>query len=171
MRAGLAGNAGAYRQALSMLAPRLRSAARAGLARCGRGPDAAEDIVQETLLAIHLKRGTWDPSQPVMPWARAIARYKTIDFLRRKGERVHDDIDDVAEVLAAPETDSSAEAQTARAMMVRLPARDRDIVESMAVEGASARETGARLGMSEGAVRVALHRALKSLAVLCRSGA
>jgi RNA polymerase sigma-70 factor, ECF subfamily len=169
MRAGLNGDAAAYRRALHQLTPILRAAVRSGLARYGRGPEAVEDIVQETLLAIHLKRATWDQSQPVEPWARAIAKYKAIDFLRRRVERQHLDIADFADTLAQPDTQSSDAAFASRIAIARLPARDRDIVESMAIQGASAREMGDRLGLSEGAVRVALHRALKSLAVLCRS--
>lgn len=171
MQAALAGDAAAYRRALTLLTPLLRSSVRAGLARCGRGPDAVEDIVQETLLAVHLKRATWDPAQPVAPWARAIAKYKMIDFLRRKGERVHLDIADFAETLPELEAASSDAVMASRRAMERLPVRDRDIVESIAIGGASARETGERLGLSEGAVRVALHRALKSMAVMCRSTA
>lgn len=171
MRAALTGDAAAYRRALNLLTPVLRASVRAGLARCGRGPDAVEDIVQETLLAVHLKRATWDPTQPVAPWARAIAKYKMIDFLRRRGERAHVDIADLAETLPEPEDPSTDAAFASRRAMQRLPARDREIVESIAIQGASARETGDRLGLSEGAVRVALHRALKSLAVLCRSTA
>lgn len=170
MRSGLAGDAAAYRRALTLLSPLLRSSVRAALSRCGRGLDAAEDIVQESLLAIHLKRATWDPGQPVEPWARAIARYKMIDHLRRRGERVHVDIADFAETIAGPEDANAESLGMARAMMALLPPRDRDIVESMAIQGASARETGEKLGMNEGAVRVALHRALKALAALNRSG-
>jgi RNA polymerase sigma-70 factor (ECF subfamily) len=155
---------------LALLTPSLRSGVKAALARCGRSGAAAEDIVQETLLAIHLKRATWDPAQPVEPWARAIARYKTIDFLRRRGERVHADIADFAETLPDHGSGGEDQAISIQTMLARLAPRDRDIVESMTVEGASARDTGARLGMNEGAVRVALHRALKSLAALARSG-
>jgi RNA polymerase sigma-70 factor (ECF subfamily) len=169
MRAGLMGDAAAYRRALSLLAPMLRAPVRATLARYGRGPDAVEDVVQETLLAIHLKRATWDPAQPVGPWARAIAKYKTIDFLRRRNERLHADIADFAETLPSQDGAPAEGVFVAQMAMARLPSRDRDIVESIAIQGASARETGERLGLSEGAVRVALHRALKALAVLCRS--
>lgn len=169
MRAALMGDAPSYRRALTLLAALLRAPVRAGLARYGRGPESVEDIVQETLLAIHLKRATWDTSLPVEPWARAIAKYKMIDFLRRKGERRHLDISDFAETLPEPAAESAETALASRLAIARLPSRDRDIVESMAINGASARETGERLGLSEGAVRVALHRALKSLAVMCRS--
>jgi RNA polymerase sigma-70 factor (ECF subfamily) len=170
MRAGLNGDAAAYRRALTLLAPLLRRGVRSALARCGRSGDAAEDIVQETLLAIHLKRGTWDAAQPLEPWAHAIARYKMIDFMRRKGERVHADIADFAETLPDYSSSGGEQAMSIQTMLGQLPARDRDIVESMTVQGATARETGERLGLNEGAVRVALHRALKSLAAMVRTG-
>jgi RNA polymerase sigma-70 factor, ECF subfamily len=169
MRAALMGDAAAYRRALNLLTPLLRATVRAGLARCGRGPDAVEDIVQESLLAVHVKRATWDPAQPVAPWARAIAKYKLIDFLRRKGERAHVDIAEMADTLPEPEAPAADGVFAAQMAMTRLAPRDREIVESIAIQGSSARETGDRLGLSEGAVRVALHRALKSLAILCRS--
>jgi RNA polymerase sigma-70 factor (ECF subfamily) len=58
----------------------------------------------------------------------------------------------------------------ARQMLQALPERQRMIVEAISIEGHSARDVGQRLGMSEGAVRVTLHRALKSLAVAYRRG-
>ncbi len=163
MRAGNAGDAAAYRTLLHVLAGRLRISVRRALARMGRGTEEAEDIVQETLLAIHLKRHTWDDSQPLEPWARGIARYKMIDALRRRGYADHRPIDDFADVLSAPQTDEAG-ALAARDLLAKLPARDRQIVQAMSIEGRSAKEAGAALGMTEGAVRVALHRALKSLA-------
>ncbi len=169
MRAGNAGDAGAYRTLLQMLAGRLRISVRRALARIGRGPEEAEDIVQETLLALHLKRHTWDHSQPVEPWVRGIARYKMIDALRRRGFTEHRSIDDFADVFAAPQTDEAG-TLAARDLLTKLPERDRQIVQAMSIEGRSAKEAGAPLGMTEGAVRVALHRALKVLASAARKG-
>lgn len=169
MRAAIAGDAGAYRSALERLALELRPLVRRGLVRAGRGTGDAEDIVQETLLAIHLKRQTWDSAQSLEPWARAIAHHKLVDHLRRKGFRTHLDIADYADVLPAPAATAADATGTAReiaALMSRLPLAQRTIVEAMSIEGRSAREVGDRLGMSEGAVRVALHRALKKLAAL-----
>jgi RNA polymerase sigma-70 factor (ECF subfamily) len=48
-----------------------------------------------------------------------------------------------------------------------LPARQRDVVRAVGLEGASIREAAERLEMSEGAVRVALHRGLAALAARC----
>ena len=53
-------------------------------------------------------------------------------------------------------------------MLASLAERQRVIVEAISIEGRSARDVGQRLGMSEGAVRVALHRALKALAAAYR---
>lgn len=169
MRAANAGDAGAYRTLLHVLAGRLRTTVRRALAGMGRGPDEAEDIVQETLLAIHLKRHTWDDRQPLEPWARGIARYKTIDALRRRGFADHKPIEDFADFLAAPEADEVGTLAT-RDLLATLSERDQLIVKAVSIEGRSAREAGVPLGMTEGAVRVALHRALKALAAAARKG-
>ena len=81
----------------------LRATAQRGLARAGQPVDQCEDIVQEVLLAVHLKRHTWDPTAPVGPWLFAIARNKIIDALRRRGRRVFVDIDDFIDVLPGEE--------------------------------------------------------------------
>src|SRR5438552_15627976 len=103
MRAAIGGDASAYNRLLTKLAPAIRSAARRGLGRAGAAIEEAEDVVQETLLAIHLKRHTWDPSLPLGPWVRAIARNKIIDSLRRRGHRDHVPIDDVIDTLSGQE--------------------------------------------------------------------
>ena len=128
----------------------------------------SEDIVQETLLAMHLKRDSWDDKQPLEPWLRAIARHKLVDQLRRRGFRDHVDIDDHAGTLAAPQAGETGASADARQMLSSLPKHQRHIVEAISIEGCSARDVGVRLGMSEGAVRVALHRALKVLAAAYR---
>src|SRR5947207_2086760 len=83
MLASLDGDAASHRALLNQLSRRLRAYYKGKLARFGRGAAEAEDLVQETVLAIHLKRHTYDPAEPLTPWVHAIARYKLIDFLRR----------------------------------------------------------------------------------------
>src|SRR3954463_15320188 len=99
MRSSIAGDNAAYRRLLSAVAPVLRATARRGLARAGQPVDQAEDIVQDILLAVHLKRHTWGAHAPIAPWLFAIARNKLIDALRRRGRRVFVNIDDFAETL------------------------------------------------------------------------
>ncbi|WP_421996754.1 sigma-70 family RNA polymerase sigma factor [Reyranella sp.] len=167
MRRARQGDDEAYRRLLLLTAGWLRSVVRRGLTAAGRGIADSEDIVQETLLAIHLKRDTWDEGQPLEPWVRAIARHKLADHLRRRGYRDHVDIDDHADVLATAAPDAAATIDSQR-LLAGLPARQRRIVEEVSLAGRRAAEVAAQLGMSEGAVRVALHRALKALAAAYR---
>src|SRR4051794_22583074 len=88
MRAVMAGDAGAYRQLLASLAPRVRAVARSRCRSLGAPESDVEDLVQEVLLTIHLKRGTWDQSRAIGPWVAAIARNKLIDVLRRSGRHI-----------------------------------------------------------------------------------
>ena len=168
MRAARLGDDAAYRRLLMQVATWLRGITRRSLAAAGRRVDDSEDIVQETLLAMHLKRDTWDETQPLEPWLRAIARHKLVDHLRRRGVTDHVDIEDLSETLAAPANDPVGPAADARRLLAGLPERQRRIVEGVSLDGQSAQEVGARLGMSEGAVRVPLHRALKALAAAYR---
>ena len=174
MRAANRGDAGAYRRLLERLAPYLRAIARRGLLRAGR-PDAdCEDIVQETMLAVHLKRQTWDEALPLLPWLHAIAHYKLVDILRRQGFRQHVSLDICEDLPASAGSSGGRDAEShidARDMLGRLNERQRAIVVGMAIEGRTAREVGESLGMADGAVRVTLHRALKSLAVFVKKGA
>src|SRR6201984_3266265 len=100
MRSAMAGDGTVYHRLLKAITPVLRAASRRGLARAGQPTDQAEDIVQDILLAVHLKRHTWDASAPFAPWLFAIARNKLIDALRRRGRRIFVNIDDFSETLA-----------------------------------------------------------------------
>ena len=170
MRAGLAGDAAAYRQLLEAIVPRLRKFASGGLFRAGIGNADAEDVVQEILLAIHLKRQTWMTDQPFLPWLNAIARHKLIDVMRRRGRRGEVPIEGLIEILpdesAAPET-----SQTELTRLVgRLDGKQQSVVAAISLDGDSIRDTASKLGMTEGAVRVTFHRGLKKLASLYRGG-
>jgi RNA polymerase sigma-70 factor (ECF subfamily) len=160
LRAALAGDEKAYARFLEAASMLVRGVVRK---RAGQGSVDVEDVVQETLLAIHLKRHTWRTDAPVLPWLYAIARYKLIDAYRRKGRRIELDIGDFAEVLPAAEEDRISERDLGRVLDV-LPAGQRSVVESISVDGRSIGETAATLNMNEGAVRVALHRGLKAIA-------
>ena len=133
-------------------------------ARAGFGNSDVEDVVQETLLAIHLKRQTWDEDQAITPWVRAIARHKVIDSLRRRGRHVELPIDDLLDVLSAEPATENLSSRDAERLLSILRGRQRDVVHAISIEGMSTREAADRFRISEGAVRVALHRGLSALA-------
>jgi RNA polymerase sigma-70 factor (ECF subfamily) len=169
MRSAMAGDAGAYHNFLAAVTPYLRSMVGHRCRSWGAPESEAEDIVQEVLLAIHLKRGTWDQSRAISPWIAAIARNKLIDVLRRRGRQVSVPIESVLETLRAEECEDRPMQHEVDTLLARLKDNQREIVRSISIEGTSVRETAARLNMTEGAVRVALHRALQTLAALYRS--
>ena len=168
MRMAVAGDTAAYHRLLRAIAPVLRAMTQRGLARAGQSTDSSEDVVQEILLAVHLKRHTWDPAAPFGPWLFAIARNKLIDSLRRQGKRIFVDIDDLAETLPAEPDKEALNAREVDQHLAQLPERQRAVVRSIAVDSASIKETAQKLTMSEGAVRVALHRGLSGLAARLR---
>jgi RNA polymerase sigma factor (sigma-70 family) len=168
MRAAMAGDETAYRTFLQAVTPSIRAAARRNLARFSLGASEAEDVVQDTLLAIHLKRQTWDHDRPIGPWITAIARNKFIDLMRRRGRNTQVPIDDVIESLAAEESETALDSYDVNRMLDNLNEKQRSVVRSLAIEGASVRQTAERLSMTEGAIRVTLHRAVKALAVIYR---
>ena len=164
MRAANRGDGAAYARLLGAIAPVLRGVIRARGG--GLGPETCEDVLQDVLLAVHLKRQTWREDAPLRPWLYAIARHKVVDAFRARGQRVDLPVHDFAEALAAPAGPDPTLARDAEKLIARLDPRAADIVRAIGIRGDSIAETGARLDMTEGAVRVALHRALKALARL-----
>lgn len=158
--AGMAGDEKSYAAFLRKVAPLIRGFVRRKIVAGGIDP---EDVVQETLLAIHLKRHTWRQDAPVGPWIYAIAGHKTIDAFRRRGRRIEIDIDDFAETIAAPEEETVSGRDLDRVLESLAPGQ-RAVVSSISVEGRSIKETASALDMQETAVRVALHRGLAAIA-------
>ena len=160
LRAALAGDEPAYTEFLRRAACLVSGFARRRIAERGIDP---EDIVQETLLAIHMKRHTWREDAPVTPWLYAIARYKLVDALRRRGRRVEIEIGEIAETFAEPEPEIVSDREIGRALATLAPGQ-RSVVAAVSVDGLSISETAKSLGMTETAVRVALHRGLTAIA-------
>jgi RNA polymerase sigma-70 factor (ECF subfamily) len=161
MDRSLEGNTQAYQQLLVLLTVAVRNAVRSRVRFAGL---EAEDVVQEVLLALHLKRSTWIKGTPVGPWVAAIARNKIIDALRRRGRRVEVPIESVIETLGFEEASGQDQAHDLERALAQLNPRQRDVVRAVSLEGHTAQEVATRLHMSEGAVRVTLHRSLKLLA-------
>ena len=167
MTSGLNGDAGAYRAVLEKLSLQLRAYFKGQLDRMNRGPADAEDLVQETLIAIHTRRHTYDPSQLFTPWVYAIARYKFVDFLRRTKAAIKDvPIEDEKELAAQDDVADVESTLDLEKLMAELPPKMREAIQYVKLEGLSVNEAATRSGMSESNVKVSVHRGLKTLAHL-----
>lgn len=165
MVAALGGDAASYRALLAELAPHLRGY----FARRGGGADA-EDLVQETLIAIHTRRASYDPGLPFTAWLHAIARYKLIDHFRRARLRRTLPLEDAGAVLADEDAESVGARRDVERLLAALPERKRDLVRQVKIEGLSTAEAAARTGLSQSAVKVGIHRALKTLSAMIGRG-
>lgn len=158
------GDGAAFALFLHAVTPTLRAV----IGRRGDGlpPDQHEDILQEVLLAIHLKRQTWRRDAPVRPWLYAVARYKVVDAFRRRGASMTLPIEDFAEELPEENVAAPLSGRDAEVMLGMIDARSARLVRAVALDGKTAEEAGETFGMSAGAARVALHRAMRRLSGL-----
>jgi RNA polymerase sigma-70 factor (ECF subfamily) len=161
MRQAQAGDQIAYASLLVLLTSLTRQYARS---RLGAVP-WIDDVVQETLLAIHGARQTYDSQRRFSPWFYAIASSRLIDVLRRERrvmarETANDGLPDVP-IAAAARDDIDIDA--IHAAMASLPARQRDVIQGLKFRDESVREVAGRLGMTESAVKVTAHRGYRAL--------
>lgn len=159
----LGGDAGAYHDFLKVLTGHLRAYFRR---RLFQRPDDVEDLVQETLLAVHNKRHTYDADQPLTAWIHAIARYKFIDLLRAHSARedLNDPLDDELLLFSETTNDTFEARKDVEKLVMELPERQRRPIVHVKLEGLSVAETAHRTGMSKSAIKVGIHRGLKALA-------
>ncbi len=164
---GLAGDAAAYHGFLRELSAHLRAFLRRRLAGI---PDEVEDLVQETLLAVHNQRHTYDAAQPLTAWVHAIARYKLVDLFRRRERRelLNDPLDDEHELVSSADADAAEARRDLAQLLETLPERQRMPIVYVKVQGLSVVEAARLTGMSASAVKVAVHRGLKALAAKMR---
>jgi len=164
MLAGLKGDSQAHRSLLSNLTGRLRAYYKGKLAGIGRSATEAEDLVQEALIAIHMRRHTYDPAQPLMPWVYAIARYKLIDHLRHtRLSRADVPIEAAGELLAQDDHIAVESTHDLQKLLMRLPHQMRRAIQAVKLDGLSVTEAANRYGLTESAVKVSVHRGLKAL--------
>ena len=168
--AGLAGDAVEYEAFLKELSAHLRAFLRKRLTRL---PDEVEDLVQESLIAIHNQRHTYDAGQPLSAWVQAIAKYKLIDFVRRHAARdqLNEPLDDELDVLSSADTDAAEARRDLKVLLAGLPDNQRLPIIQTKLEGLSVKECARLTGFSESAVKVGVHRGLKALAERIRGAA
>lgn len=159
-----AGDREAYRELLAAITPYLRALARRHLALA----NDIEDTVQDILLTVHRVRHTYDPGRPLGPWLVAIARRRIIDRLRQHGTR------GALEVPLAPEHETSAgddtnhptvdwDVRELNEAIEALPMGQKIAIRLLKLRELSLKEAAAMTGMSVPALKVATHRAIKTL--------
>jgi RNA polymerase sigma factor (sigma-70 family) len=166
MAAAQAGDQRAYARLLTDSVALIRAVAR----RQGVAVDALDDVVQETLLTVHRVRHTFDPARSYDAWLAAIASRRAIDALRSHGRRDRREVhDEFAYDTHADRDDASADterAQEARRLhdaIDTLPPGQREAVEQLGLRERSLAEAAEHTGRKTGALKVNLHRALKTL--------
>src|ERR1700688_4279438 len=147
---GLAGDTRAYHDFLQALSTHLRGFLRR---RLNRWPDEVEDVLQEALLAVHNQRHTYDADAPLTAWVHAIAKYKLIDWLRRREgrEMLNDpltDATDQAELFSSADADAAEARRDLDQLLAQLPEQQRVTIVHTKLEGLSVRETADLTGMS-----------------------
>lgn len=170
MQHAQAGDAVAYTALLRECLPLIRRIAR------GRGirPELIDDVVQDTLVTIHRARHTYDPARPFTPWLRAIVHRRGIDVLRRAGRQAGRELhapvayEQHADPAASAEQSTIARARAERlADAVKLlPPGQREALEQLGLQERTLAEAAITTGRSVGALKVNLHRALKSLRII-----
>jgi RNA polymerase sigma-70 factor (ECF subfamily) len=163
MQLARAGDQMAYASLLALLASIARQFARA---RLGSVP-WIDDVVQETLLAVHGGRQTYDLGRPFAPWFYAIASNRLIDVLRRErrvtAREVPGDVLPDAPVGGDASLRDEIDVDAIHAAMALLPARQREVIEALKFRDQSVREVAGRLSMTESAVKVTAHRGYRAL--------
>lgn len=164
MAAAQAGDRLAYDRLLRAILPLLRAVARRRI----KDPAEAEDAVQDALLTIHQLRHSYDPERPLRPWLAAITERRAIDRLRRLGRRAGrettlEDLHETLSVDAANGGEQVVAAGQLRAAVAALPPAQRTALALAKLEDLPLATASARSGMSVGALKVATHRAVKTL--------
>jgi RNA polymerase sigma-70 factor (ECF subfamily) len=157
---GLAGDEAAHRAFLTEAAALLRAFFRARLR--GRNEDA-EDLVQETLVALHTRRESYDPNYPLTAWLYAIARYRLIDFLRRAKHRAHASLDGVDVGEPDPDYEASDAKRDVATLLGKLPEKQRTAIRLVKLEEKSVRDAASETGLTESDIKISIHRGLKTL--------
>jgi RNA polymerase sigma-70 factor, ECF subfamily len=160
------GDRRAYRTLLQDMTPYLRALA----SRCFREPSDIEDAVQDVLLTIHAVRHTYDPGRPFGPWLVAIANRRIIDRLRRHMRARAREVELSAEhETFSPEAtnvhidDAPADQAALHAAITTLPRDQREAISLLKLKEMSLKEAALASGRSISALKVATHRAIKSL--------
>jgi RNA polymerase sigma factor (sigma-70 family) len=125
-------------------------------------PAQLDDLVQETLIALHTKRASWDSTRPFLPWLAAIARYRWVDHLRKLYRADEHELHE--EFIGTDEEPAIAARISIDRLLGLLPDAQARAIALVKIDGLSIAEASQATGQSESLVKVNIHRGLKKLA-------
>ncbi len=161
----LDGDENAYRCLLGILRQLLESYFRRRLASNVHDLD---DLVQDTLLALHQRRITYDRERPFTAWFFTIARHKLVDHHRQKGGRSMVGLEMIEDVADGYSEDAILASMDVERLLANLPTWQSEMIRQVRLEGRSVAETAAGSGRTEAMVKVGVHRGIKALAARLR---
>jgi RNA polymerase sigma factor (sigma-70 family) len=130
-------------------------------------PDSVDDLVQETLISLHRKRASYDPTRAFLPWLAAIARYRWVDRLRQTYRHATSELHDV-HGTESHEDVVGAQISIER-LLIQLPPAQAEVIRLVKIDGLSIAEACSKSGQSEPLVKVNIHRGIKRLTALIES--
>lgn len=126
--------------------------------------EAADDLVQETLVSVHRARHTYLTGRPFAPWMYAIARRRLADHWRSRSRTVPCDVlDESLDWIDQRQNNGADDGSRIKETLAFLPENQRRVVELLKVDGLSIKETARELDLSIAAVKVTAHRAYERL--------
>ncbi len=126
------------------------------------GPEHIDDLVQETLMTVHTKRHTYDPTKPFGPWLSAVAKYRWIDFLRASKSNLSVELDE--ETLPGSSNHESILAKhDLEKLMGHLPTKQAKVIKMVKLQEMSMKEVSDATGQSVSSVKVTVHRGIKKM--------
>jgi RNA polymerase sigma-70 factor (ECF subfamily) len=167
MRLAQDGDRAAYMRLLRAVTPMLRTTIRQRRSFLQR--QDAEDLLQNILLALHGARATYDPARPFLPWLMAIARNQIAEGARRYARRAANEtiVEQVPETFSDDGTnsydDGYGDPEALRTAIGVLPRGQRRAIEMLKLKEMSLKEAAAESGMTIPALKVAVHRAMRTL--------
>ena len=159
MAAAQEGHGGAYRRLLGDMSEWLTRYFQRRLP-----PGDVDDAVQETLLAVHRRRHTYDPQYPLGPWLAAIAKNKWVDQLRSMARRPVDELTD--EIAVGDHEASVVSSSVLASLLEELRPAQAQAILLVKVQGYSIEDASARIGLSSSAVKMNIHRGLARLTAI-----
>jgi len=120
-----------------------------------------DDLVQEVLISIHEARFAFQENKPLLPWVYAIARFRLVDWFRKNKRRsLYEEFSDEMDAVSVSGLEDSLALEQ---IMETLPEKQKEILGFVKISGHSMKETADEFNMTEGAVKVTVHRAMEKL--------